>query len=344
MGRMEQVDHIEHLKKRSIDREKEAIRIQEQYLLYLKEKAETLLSDKSKAHLKERVEFALRALLLLLDEYCIPWVRKQLWKTGCYSDEIEDIALQDARMAVYEAMRSATDPDQVKDNFTYYAFGIYKNKTLDAIRKECDRRKKFPVVSTEESVGENGKKIEDILPAVPFDYGEKDEQRKVYGGVFRIYCTAFLTSKAFPPRCIALCYARVLPHLLDAILESKATSAKWAFNQMGVQSIDGLKEDSEHTLQRQVDSNLAWGAEFIRQLDEKLSVSGRTFRLGDVIYTEVYDKNKIEDWAESMHKATIKAAIALLAEDRELLDLAKEYATDNNVLSHFMGKKGDKCR
>lgn len=344
MGRMEQVAYIEHLKKRSTDREKEAIRIQEQYLLYLKEKAEMLLSDKSKVYLKERVEFALGALLMLLDEYCIPWVRKQLWKTGCYSDEIEDIALQDARMAVSEVVRSATGPDQAKENFTYYAFGIYKNKTLDAIRKEYDRRKKYSVVSTEESVGESGKKIEDILPAVPFDYGEKDEQRKVYSGVFRIYCTAFLTSKAFPPRCIALYYARVLPHLLDAILESKATSAKWAFKRMGVQSIDSLKGDSEHTLQRYVDSNLAWGAEFIRQLDEKLSISGRTFRLGDVIYTEVYDKNKIEDWAESMHKATIRAAIALFPKNKELFDLAKEYATDNNVLSRFMEKRGNKCR
>lgn len=325
---MEQASHIELLKKRSADREKKAIHIQKQYLLYL----------------EERAEFAFDELILLLDEYCIPWVRKQLWNTGFCSDEVEDIALQDARMAVFEAMRGTTDSDQVRENFAYYAFGIYKNKTQDAIRKELNRRNNLPTVSTEEPVGESGKKIEDILPPVLSNDGEKDEQRKVYDGVFRIYCAAFLTSKAFPPRGIALYYARVLPHLLYAIPESKATSAKWAFKRMESQSIDGLKRDSEHSLQCNVDSGLAWGTEFIRQLNDELSISGRAVRLGDVIYTEVYDKAKIEDWAESMHKATIKAAIALLTEDRELFNLAKEYATDNNVLNRFMEKKGDKCR
>lgn len=344
MVKMEQADHIELLKKRSSTQEKKAILIQKQYLLYLEEKAETLLSDKSRAYLEKRVEFAFGELLLLLDEYCIPWVRKQLWKTGCYSDEIEDIALQDARMAVFEVVKSAIGSNQAKDNFVHYAFGIYKNKTLNAIRKELNRRNKLPTVSTEEPIGESGKKIQDILPPVPFDYGEKDDLRKVYGGVFRVYCTAFLTSKAFPPSCIALYYARVLPHLLEDILDSKATSAKWAIKRMESKSIDDLKRDSEHTLQYHVDSGLAWGGEFIRQLNDELSVSGRTVRLGDVIYTEVYDKGKTEDWAESMHKTTIKAAIVLLTEDRELFDLAKEYATNDNVLNRFMGKRGGKCQ
>lgn len=344
MGKIEQVNHIENLKQKSEDREKIAIHIQKQYLLYLEEKTKEPSSDKSRTYLGEKEEFAFGQLLLLLDEYCVPWVRKQLWKTGCYSSEIEDTALQDARMAVFESVKSAIGPDQAKDNFAYYAFGIYKNKTLDIIRKEFDGRNKIPTVSTEESMGGKGMKIEDILPPVPFDTGEKDERRRVYDRVFRVYCTAFLTSKAFPPRSIALCYARVLPHLLDAIPESKATSAKWAFRRMASQSIDELKRDSEHTLQNHVYSGLAWGSDFIHQLNKELIVSDRTIRIGDIIYTEVYDKNKIEDWAESMHRTTIKAAIALLVKDKELLDLVREFALDSNVLRRFMGKKGDICR
>ncbi len=343
MGRMEQAEHIELLKKRSADREEKAIRIQEQYMLYLKEKAQAPLSDRSQAYLKERVEFALGELLLLLDDYCSTWINTQLWKTGCSSDEIKDTVLQDAHMAVSEAAGSAAGPGQAKDNFAYYAFGIYKNKTHDAIKKESRRRKIFPVVSMEEPIGESGQTVGDILPPAPFDDGEREERRRVYGGVFHVYCAAFLSSKAFPPKSIALCYARVLPHLLDAIPESKATSAKWAFTRMEGQSIDSLKGDSEHTLQRHVDSSLAWGAEFVRQLNGTLTVADRTSRLGDVIYTTVYDKGKIEDWADSMHKAAVKTAMALLAADSSLLDLAKEYAATNNVLSRFM-RKGETCR
>ena len=328
MGKMKQADHIDFLEKRSAEREKKAISIQKQYLRCL----------------GVREESAFDELLLLLDEYCIPWVRKQFWNAGFCSDEVENIALQDARMRVFEAMRGITDLDQARDNFAYYAFGIYKNKTLNAIRKEFNRRNNLPTVSTEEPIGESGRIIEDILPPVLPNDGEKDEQREVFDRVFHIYCTAFLTSKAFPPRCIALCYARVLPHLLDAIPESKATSAKWAFTRMESQSLDSLKRDSEYSLQCNVDRRLAWGAEFIRQLDDELTISGKAFRLGDVIYTEVYDKAKIEDWAESMHKATIKAAIALLAADRGLLNLVKDYATDDNVLNRFLGKEEDRCR
>lgn len=341
---MDQASHIDYLLMRSDEREQQATRIQELYLQCLKEKAEILTSDRPRTYLKERVEYTLECLLLQLDEYCTPWVRRQLWKSKTYTEENEDIALQDARMAVSEVVRNTPDQEQARDNFVSYAFGIYKNKANSVIRSVCDRRKKYAEVSTEEPVGEDGKTIQDLIPAVPFDDGEKEELRRAVIGAFRYYCVAFLTSDAFPPRSLAFCYARVLVHLLDDTV-TKATSAKWAYQRMEDRSMDALKEESQHILQRTVDRSLAWGPKFLGQMEEPLRLPDHILRLGDVIFTEVYNKNKIEDWAESMHEKTVTVASALIPEDRELCELIKAYAVSNTVLSRFLGKKkGGKSR
>lgn len=43
-------------------------------------------------------------LIAELDSYCISWVRKQLWKTGCYSDENEHTAMQEGRIAAWKVI------------------------------------------------------------------------------------------------------------------------------------------------------------------------------------------------------------------------------------------------
>ena len=80
------------------------------------------------------------------------------------------------------------------------------------------------------------------------------------------------------------------------------------------------------------------------QLDQEIHVSGKNWRLRDVVYTSEYDKDKIEDWAEYMHKVIMKDAYMRLCQDHELLELVKSYLSTEKVLQKIWKGKEDKNR
>lgn len=320
---MKQSEHIDHLIKISKERSDQVEKIQIAYRKYLGGNDDDF-----------------EKLVVLLDTYCLPWVRKQLWKTGCYSDENEHTALQEAKIAVWENILKDRAAGSEKGSFAYYAFRIYQNKTRDIVRKVSRERAKLDICSMEEPIGEDRKTVGDTLPAA--DIKTIDEMRQMYDRLFRVYCEGFLTSKAFPPRILALYYARVLPHLICAIPDTKAASAKWAFERMGSRTMWELKEDSENELQKNVDAYLCWCEEFICQLNKESNIGDTPCTLKNIVYTAVYTKGKIEDWADSMHKTTVKAVMHLLSENKELLSQIEEYISQGDVLYRFF--KGGKSR
>lgn len=279
-------------------------------------------------------------LVNFLDEFCLSWVRKNLWRSGCFSEDNEQTIVQDARMAVWKSIKK----EKTASNFAFYAFGIYQKKTLDMIRKVSRKRAKIDFVSIDEPIGDGNQTIADTLADKPTNYGEEEDKRKVYTEVFHLYCVSFMNSKAFPPRCLALYYARVLPHLLEEIPDSKATSAKWAFERMGVNSVRTLTTDSEKTLQKDISADLVWGASYLQQLDDEINVVGKATTLKNLIYTSVYDKGKIEDWADYMHTATLKEASKLISSNRDLLDLIKSYVSSERILQNFLNVREGNSR
>lgn len=192
-------------------------------------------------------------------------------------------------------------------------------------------------MSLSDPIGDSGQTYEERIAPIQFDdETARDERRKLYEKIFLIYCQSFLESATFPPRCLALYYARVLPHLLGAIPDSKATSAKWAFEYIGNRTVGELKDDSEIYLSNNVEQSLKWGDKFVRQLLAEINENGVSVRLKDIAYTASYDKGKIEDWADYMHKASTKAAMHVLLKDAELLELAKEYISRSDTLYKFI--------
>ena len=279
--------------------------------------------------------------LLEREEFCLGWIRTNLWRTGCYSEDNEHDVLQDTRLALWQSIIDG----KAVDNFAYYAFGVYKIKTLDLIRKVSKNRVKVSFVSIDEPIGDDGKQtIGDTISTRTDDPLEEEEKRNLYSDVFRYYCFAFMNSDAYPPRCLALFYARVLPHLLEEIPNTKATSAKWAFERMGIHSVANLTHDSEKTIQKDINRDLVWGRGYMRQLNEEISIMGKSVVLRDVIYTSVYDKGKIEDWADYMHKVTRKDAVKLIQSDKDLLDMIKSYVSSDSILKKFFNIKEGNSR
>ena len=282
-------------------------------------------------------------LIQLLDNFAISWVRKHLQNAECYSDDNLETVMQDARLGVYNAARNKIG-QELNKSFAYYAFGIYKIKTKALIRNVIDQRTKLPTVPIEELSGQDGKKEPGANLPEPVIWGEGKEKRRVYAGVFRLYCFALVNAETFPPMCLALFYARILPHLMSEIPDTKAASAKWAFKRMRDFTVLELTQDSEATLQSYIDSSLTWCFYYMEQLEKEPSPSKDHRRLKDIVYTSEYDKDKIEDWSEYMHKRTVKHAIKYLYADKEMLELVIEYSASSQTLQKFLKGKGGKHR
>lgn len=271
-------------------------------------------------------------LITLVDSYCIGKVRRELYKTGCYSEENENEVMQEARIAVWHNISKSTKPHEA---IAYQALVIYKYKALDLIRETLDKDPKIPL---DDPTEEEQKPIIETEPADQKDETEQLEKRTMYDRIFQLYCSAFMNYKTYLPRNLALYYARVLPHLLHinheekTIPDSKKASAKWAVGEMSDHTVLYLTDDSENFLQEEVAKQLKWSEDCRRQLEETAKIKDQEIILKDLIYTSVYDKGQIEDWADYMHKKAVKTTISLVAKDCELQSLVREYISRGDGL------------
>lgn len=276
-------------------------------------------------------------MIVRIDSYCIIWCKAELKKNGCYSVETEEEALQESRIAVWETVNKDYRNKNFRNNFSYYAFNIYKHKTIDEIRKIIKRKKRFGEKSIDEPIGDGEVLFIDTLSTETLEDSElRKEERTVFSKLFYVYCQSFTESKTFPPRLLALYYARVLPHLTHSIPDTKGTSAKWAQKKMGLMRIVELKSDSESSMSLLIDNRLKWNDEFITQLNDELEFEGRFIKLADIVYTKAYDKGKIEDWADYMHKAIVKASMKRILQDAQLLALVKSHISNTDILYRFV--------
>lgn len=278
-------------------------------------------------------ESDLGELFRLLDSYCVGYVRRQLYNKGCYSVDNEYDILTDSKLVIWDYIRK--NREEKKEHFANYAFGIYRNKAEDLIRKKSKIRKRMP---TDSITGEEGEDLE--IGVMDEAISEIFENRtKTMMRLLHIYCETFL-DLASPTRSaaalLALCYARILSHMLEEIPDNKATSAKWAFGKMGNQSLYGLRRESEEIITDWFDDKaLVWGQSFLDQLSEIVDDDGRNIPRGDTIYTAHYGAAKIEDWADSMHRATMRKAIEVVNTQQDLKEEIRDSYSRTDILQKF---------
>lgn len=276
--------------------------------------------------LSDRSEWNYNDIIILTDRLCRSWVRKSLLNAGCYSADNEETIMQNARMAVWNTLQK-TDDVKPAETFPFYAFGIYKIKALDFIKRFCRERKKAVLESIDApDFGE--------LESEPFEI-DRDRIRAVYEGVMIAYCRTFLEMSDPLQNRLALAYSRVLYQLLAAIPDSKITSAKWAFDKMKDLTVLRLTQNSETVLKKDVCQDLAWSEESRGQLNDEIVFSSRSIPLARLVYTDAYNKDKIEDWAETMHKKTKKASIVKVSQDTALMKLIKRCVSDESFLYRY---------
>lgn len=325
---MEPKDFVEKLKAESKRRNAMVDQIQEIYEQWELEKQEAVFES----------------MLQLLDAYCGPWVRRKLQTTGCYTDEEENTALQEARLSVWKKVSQESLLTEGK--FAYLAFDIYKKRTYDVVRRYCSGRKRYgEIASLDEPQGKGTSPLGWNIPDKQQDLIEESERRAVYHEAFSVYCEALTDASFFPPSCLALFYSRICPHVLSiyhsvtTIPDSKGASAKWAMETMKNKTVGCLANSSEQLMQKEVDEDLHWGAPFSSQLGNLTETSHGPAILRDVVYTAEYSKEKTEDWAEYAHKAILKETLKRIVKDPSLCGRIREYA-ENSKLSFCLERGG----
>lgn len=325
---MNQSQHIEALRIRNDKRKNIADRIQDLYQDYV-----TVAGDSSEI---------LEELFILLDTYCGEWVAKQLYDSSLSSPQFLEDINQESHKAIYQFLNKSQITGKAKEHFANYCFAIYKNKTTDHFRKISTIIRRTAPAKPDTNNGPSPDvpiKIQGTLPGVE-THLIRSEDRKFYRQLYIHYCTALVTATAYPPRCLALYYARMLPHMIQMIKPlAVASSAKWAYQKMGNRTINSLSNASESFLQKKISPELSWCKEYRDKLGLAANPSEEFPLLRDLIYTSAYKMPKIEDWSDSMHKATIKSARKLIQKDPELaLQLQEEYEdTGSKLLKHFIG-------
>ena len=154
-----------------------------------------------------------------------------------------------------------------------------------------------------------------------------------------MYCKALTDSGAEPPRCLALYYSRLLPHILqicfsmETIPDSKAASPKWAIDKMGKRTIGILGTESETQLKNYVLRNLMWCESFQKQLEESVSTLVGIQVMKNIIFTAQYDEKQIGHMTDYMHKVVAKDWLRLMKQDSKMIEGAIEYTSGADKLS-----------
>ncbi len=291
--------------------------------------------------LSDTSEKSFEALMPLLEEHNKPCIISRLTAAYCCSDENINTVLQDGSLAVWQNIKKDIANGVSRGNFINFSYGIYRNKTNELIRNTVQADKNLPRTSLDADICE-GFSLNSVLfgetdtnPEVDL---EREERRRLFAALQIIYCFSFMNSDAFPPRALALYYARVLPHELNEIKDTKTVSAVWAYKTMGERIIRRLKDESEKNIRRDFSKKLRWGESFNRQLREKPDIYSKP--LSEQVYTKLYGKKQIEDWADSMHRTTYKAAADKIAQQPQLISAIKEYINEKSKL--FVLCKGGK--
>ncbi len=302
-------------------------------------------------------ENAFQSLIVLLDKMYNGLVRRQLYLAGCFNDENEHTAMQDARLAVWSYVQKTRQEKKAAISFASYCKGIYFHKVSDVIRQEYKSQIKYggEFISLEaDALGETRGKVGDYVESPQYKGNSPeliiaaDEGRSIFDKCFIMYCEAMTVVDAAPQRKVALYYARVLPHVLqvcynvDTIPDGKAASPKWAIKSMGKRNLLMLGNESQEQMQQFIKHTLRWSEDFWMQMEEKIETSVGALQIKDVIFVNEYDEKQIGHMTDYMHKIVAKEWLKEAKKDSVFLAKAIEHTTEMDKISSML--KGGQSR
>ena len=256
------------------------------------------------------------------------------------ADYVEDV-MQEARLVMWKHInKTRKEKDKQFFSYGYYARGIYKmvaQQEIDKERNTNKRRANFGAFSVEK-MREDGSETESNDSDTPVANADKKEAADFYSRFLDGYLRTLMDTKESPEYCLAVTYARLLPHIMDSGTESVTSSVKWARKKMGDHTVSYLTWDSEESFWDNGFVFFKWGIQYIKQLDKWIMVTGKPFILRDLVYLEAFDhKRDIEHMDRHIHNVILKETIEKLCQDKSFVALGTEYLDKDERLYKLIG-------
>lgn len=326
MNQNERKAHIQNYVQRSKEQLERMQKIEELYYEYVINKCDEVIDR----------------LMQLIGEQCKYRIIKILLSKNCFSQELLSDIMQEGGEGICKRLKEDRNKGEIKENICGYAFNIYRHKIEDAGRKYYQDAKIYGC-SLEELTEQTGEKIKNHNSSVYMEIDDDArEKSEVYGRAFRLYCEAMLNQPAKPTRGLSLYFARVLPHLWQTIPDTKGMSAKWAFEHIKGRTMQSLKDESEQTLLEELGKGFKWCDKFVQQMEAPATSLGQKCCFKDIVYTQFYDRTKMEKWAEDMHRVVSQETSKLIKKDSELQAEIKKYNLERYQYIQILLKGGKK--
>lgn len=120
-------------------------------------------------------------------------------------------------------------------------------------------------------------------------------------------------------------------------------SPAWAIKRMGSRTMEALENDSEWSLQRNVDKNLAWGNSMRAKLKEVAQPYAPAC-WGEIVYTECFTQKDIQAWSDSVHKTISDRMARTISRDRRYRQYAHNVLTEKCPLMRIVAEETNKRR
>lgn len=269
-------------------------------------------------------ENSLNQLIALLQKYVLNDVSRILLGKYCYSKENLEDVMQIGSLNAWKVAKKDCSEHLVRDNMLSYYKGIYIKSALGFIRDNVKNKINYQPVSIDEKLNEEIPI--DILPPVEGveEQYEKTESNTVYWEIFVMYCQALSIDYKIPPRNLALFYSRILYHI-ECNTDNSLSSPKWAIERMGKMTVRKLRDESNLVFKKFIDDSIRWSKEFNDSIEIPYPEANPILPFGNVIYTDAFKKERIENLSENMHSVLIKAVHKKLKNDIKISNKMASY-------------------
>lgn len=288
-------------------------------------------------------------------------VMEYLRNRGCLDDDTLDDSLCNAWLGVWKAAKGrviTSDPDSRE--FCLYSCGIYMNSAKSVVRKYY-RKKNTPninttsiewlcevganVVEDQEEQGDNSKHMSNssmnysCMQTTYENDNAASHKHYVYKKLLKEYIDTLTSVDVSPQKVLAHIYARIIPHILDEIPDTKASSVKNALARMEGKTIQELATEAERLLKGNMFPEFSFDQTFMERMEQNICTSNYSGCIGDLIYTSVYDEDKIEHWCDDLHKIIIRETYKRIQEEASFMCVADKYLKHRDKCCTLIGKK-----
>ena len=294
----------------------------------------------------------------------LPALKSTLFRLKYSFPQVYEVNQEDALQYVWEQLLEALSRqrrDRIPvDSIVAFSRYLCKMKGISFFLSAQRRANRFP--SSQISLGDDDKNLDlmEMLetgshersaaassPDLLYSELERTIRKEFFGKILLLYCRTLFRYDGEPPRSLALFYARLYSHFsLELSVNSRSRAAaappagstgktasrtEWALSVMKGKTVSYLMEESQKAASWFFSTAICWCEAMINQLLLPYPGIPDERKLGDLIYTEWFQKKQVSHWADDFHKTIYKKTARLIQEDPCMRSMLQAYCEDEHT-------------